>query len=200
MLRLNWQRWIANVLESPTSRRSRRTSGTAPRTRRLRCEQLEYRRMLAPLMVTTASDAVTHTGISLRDAIATANADARSGTSDMITFAANVGTIDLLQGVLELGAGGAGSGVIAIDGGNQITVSGNSASTVFQVDPGVTADLNGLSVTEGNRLLGGSAILNLGTLTLAGSTVSASGGQFVDGGAIENFNGTLNLDILHTLE
>ena len=38
------------------------------------------------IVVTTDSDAVTHTGVSLRDALATANVDARNGLSDTITF------------------------------------------------------------------------------------------------------------------
>ena len=134
------------------------------------------------IIVTTTSDAPSHTGESLRDAIATANADARNGNSDTITFAANLSgsTITLSQGYLELGQGGSGSGIITINGFNQITVSGNNASTVFQVDSGVTADLTGLAVANGSAVNGG-GIFNAGTLTVSNSTlfgnsVSGSGG------------------------
>ena len=56
------------------------------------------------LVVTTNSDAATHTGTSLRDALATANTDAAAGKSDTITFASSLAgqTITLTQGTLSL--------------------------------------------------------------------------------------------------
>ena len=50
----------------------------------------------ATITVTTLSDAVVHTGTSLRDAIATANTDAHNGTSDTIGFSVS-GTITMAQ-------------------------------------------------------------------------------------------------------
>jgi predicted outer membrane repeat protein len=99
--------------------------------------------------VTTASDAISHSGVSLRDAIGTANADAAVGLSDTITFeqSLNGATITLSQGQLELTAG---SGTTTIDGAGQIAISGNSASRVFDVDSGVQAVLTGLTIENGN--------------------------------------------------
>ena len=62
----------------------------------------------SPLVVTTISDAVSHTGVSLRDALAQANTDAGNGISDTITFAASLNgqTVVLSQGMITLtGAG-----------------------------------------------------------------------------------------------
>ncbi|HEX4128847.1 MAG TPA: choice-of-anchor Q domain-containing protein [Pirellulales bacterium] len=160
------------------------------RDRRLGFESLEERRLLIvsvnPLVVTTTSDAVSHSGVSLRDAIGTANADARSGKSDTITFAAGLNgqTIVLSQGSLELGAGGAGSGMITINGAGNVAISGNNAVTVFLVDSGVTATLEGLTITSGNDIPGngGGGINNLGTLTVTNSTISNCTSTYIGGG------------------
>jgi len=168
-------------------------------------EALEPRRLFSSLVVTTSDDSTSHTGESLRDAITTANTDAAAGTSDTITFDPSLAgdTILLQQGVLELGAGGAGSGVITIDGANQITVSGNAASTVFQIDSGVTASISGLTITDGAGSSNGEAdsggINNDGTLTVANSTLSGDsasddGGGVFNDGALTVANSTLSGD------
>ena len=46
-----------------------------------------------------------------------------------------------------------------------MTVSGNNASRVFQVDAGVTASISGLTITGGNSSGGGGGVLNYGTLS-----------------------------------
>ena len=146
----------------------------------------------ATFVVTTASDAAGHSGESLRDAVAQADAEAALGFSDTITFAPGLGgqTITLAQGQLEL----KGAGTITIDGGGQITISGNNASRVFQVDAGAQAVLKGLTVRNGN--LGsssatGGGINNNGTLTLSNSVLS--GNSALDGGGICN-NGTMTVN------
>ncbi|HEX4131744.1 MAG TPA: choice-of-anchor Q domain-containing protein [Pirellulales bacterium] len=163
-----------------------------PAFRSLGFEPLEGRRLLTSIVVTTASDAVSHSGESLRDAIATANADAHNGTSDTITFAANLNgqTITLSQATLELGAGGAGTGVISIVGAGQVTISGASAYTVFTVDAGVTASLQGLAITLGYSSADGGGIINAGTLTVSNSTLN--GNIALEGGGIDN-TGTLTV-------
>ncbi len=85
------------------------------------------------VVVTTASDAVSHTGVSLRDAIGTANADAAAGETAIITFASSLNgqTITLTQGTLTLT--GSGAGTITISGNNQISVSGNNQYRDFSV-------------------------------------------------------------------
>ncbi|HEX4129272.1 MAG TPA: right-handed parallel beta-helix repeat-containing protein [Pirellulales bacterium] len=159
------------------------------------------RRLLTSVVVDTNSDVVGHNGTSLRDAITLANNDSRAGVSDTITFAAglNGNTITLSGEVLELGAGGAGSGTITIDGAGQITVSGNNASGVFLVDTGVTATLNGLTITAGTGVVdfyaggytGGGGIANAGTLTVSNSTVSGNSAEY--GGGIDDYEGTLTV-------
>ena len=64
-------------------------------------ERLEDRTTPATITVTTISDAPSHSGISLRDAIATANNDAKT-TSDTINYdpSLNGKTITLGQGEL----------------------------------------------------------------------------------------------------
>ena len=110
--------------------------------------------------------------ISLRSAIAAANFDANLGASDTITFAPklNGSTLRLTQGDLELTAA---TGTTTIDGGGQITVSGNNASGVFEVDSGAEGVLTGLTITGGNAGAGG-GIYNSGTLTVSSSTLSAN--------------------------
>jgi hypothetical protein len=124
---------------------------------------------------------------SLRSALVTANADAAAGTSDTITFnsSLNGDTITLTQGVLTLS--GAGSGTITINGGNEITVSGNNLSEVFKVDSGVSAVLTGLTIEDGSATDGG-GINNAGTLTLNNSTITSNAATY--GAGIYN-TGTL---------
>jgi len=161
-------------------------------------EFLEDRVTPSIIQVTTVSDALMHSGTSLRDAIAQANTDAGNGTSDTIEFSGlNPGAvITLAQGAVEL-SGTDGSTVVPIDivGGKQVTVSGNNASLVFQIDTGVNALLSGLTITGASGTIGG-GIDNLGTLTVSGSTLSgntaALGGGIYNDGSLTVSNSTLN--------
>ena len=74
-----------------------------------------------------------------------------------------------------------------------VTISGDSASRVFNVGLGAAAALSGLSITGGNtsNFLGGGGLLNYGMLTLTGCTVSGNTG--IGGGGLLNYNGTLTL-------
>ncbi|HEX4128849.1 MAG TPA: choice-of-anchor Q domain-containing protein [Pirellulales bacterium] len=156
--------------------------------RNLGFESLEGRRLLTSIVVTTASDAASHSGVSLRDAIITANTDAANAISDTITFDAslNGSTITLSQGQLEIGAGTVvpSVGVVTINGGNQITISGNNTTGVLSVIGG-NAVLNGLAIIDASQ---GGGLFNEepgdgGTLLLTNSTISGS----VNGGGIENY-------------
>jgi hypothetical protein len=134
------------------------------------------------LIVTTASDAVSHSGLSLRDAIAIANTDAAVGLSDTITFDQNLNgaTITLTQGQLELTGG---SGTTTIDGGGQIAISGNNASRVFDVAGGAQGVLTGLTIAKGKVLTDdGGGIYNEGTLTVSNSIFSGDSAGFGGGG------------------
>jgi hypothetical protein len=114
--------------------------------------------------------------VSLRDAIVTANAEAAAGVSDTITFASSLAgqTITLSNGQLELS--GAGGGRITLDGrglSSPLTVSGNNASRIFQIDTGVWAAVYGLVITAGHApsFGEGGGVYNSGNLTLAGNTI-----------------------------
>jgi RHS repeat-associated protein len=155
------------------------------RYRRFGFEVLQDRWLLTNLFVTSIND---NGSGSLRDAVATANSDARAGNSDTIKFNASLNgqTITLSSGPLDLGQGGAGSGTITIDGAQQITVSGNNASRVIQVENGVSAALLGLTISGGNvgTSNNGGGIYSAGTLLLSNCTIT--GNTAASGAGIEN--------------
>jgi hypothetical protein len=149
-----------------------------------------------PFLVTTAADPGGLVGLlSLREAVNLANHYAAQRTSANITFAPalNGDTVTLSGTALELFAFGTSPpGVETIDGGGKITVSGNQASGVFQLDSGVNATLNGLTITAGSALQGGGIFNGNGaTLTVTNSTISGNTAGF--GGGIDNESGNLTL-------
>ena len=94
----------------------------------------------------TADDGSTGT---LRWAVAQANLAASTSTID-IELGTAPATIALSQGQLELTNTAAS---IAIDDGpgeGPVTINGNNAGRVFQVDQGVTAILSGLTIAGGS--------------------------------------------------
>ena len=130
---------------------------------------------------------------SLREAIAAAAA------GDTITFASPF--FDVAR-TITLGSDPPVSGQLVIDksvtitgpGANLLTVSGNSASRVFQVDSGVTASLSGMTLTGGNGIgaietATGGAIYNAGTLTVTNCTIINNATGL--GGGIRNHGGQL---------
>lgn len=143
-------------------------------------------------------DTVARTSTTLRGAIANASA------GDVIEFSPGLtGNIDLTSaglGTLVLGKNvtidGDGASV-TVEGGP--TVGGASNVQVFQVNSGVTAVLNGLTISNGVEVLtgantdNGAGIDNLGTLTVSHCTFlnNSGSGSYVAGG-IYNF-GTLNV-------
>src|SRR5262249_7998010 len=88
-----------------------------------------------PFLVLPAADPGPLSGLlSLREAVNLANAYETAGNSAAIPFASGVAgkTVTLTQGQLELTAG---AGTTSIDGGAAgVTVDGNKASRIFQVD------------------------------------------------------------------
>jgi len=146
------------------------------------------------LVVTTATDLGQVFGqLSLREAVNLANAYSTAGSSPTITFAAslNGAAITLTQGQLEL-SGSSTTATATINGGGQITVSGNNASRVFLVDAGVHAVLSGLGITAGSVSGQGAGIDNLGTLTVLDDTLSFNTSSNAGGGGIANA-GTLTV-------
>ena len=148
-------------------------------------EALEARMVLSTLTVTSAAD------------------DGSSGTLRSLIGAASPGstivfdhrlvgqTITLKSGALELTK----NLDIEGPGASQLTISGNSASRVFDVSSGATVTIAGLTIANGEAVTGG-GIDNAGNLVLNHSTLSnnqAVGG--LGGGGILNEAGadlTLN--------
>lgn len=132
--------------------------------------------------VTTLSDATTHTGTSLRDAI-----DAAS-SGDTILFAPGLtGTILLEQGQIDI------TNNMTIDGKNKITVSGNNSARIFYVSVSSgTLVISNLIMTNGYTDDSGGGIQDvLGSLRLENCTM-ANCSCVADGGAIST-NRTLTL-------
>src|SRR5262249_24775089 len=140
--------------------------------------------------------------VTLRDAVNAAN---NTPGGNVIAFETQVNfppntqhTIALTGGHLVL------TDLVTIIGpdGAQVTVDGGNATTVFKVDAGVTAEIDGLTITHGLATVtdsqgktAGGAIYNAGNLTLNNDVITASladsGGS---GGGIYNaFGGNVTL-------
>jgi len=82
-------------------------------------------------------------------------------------------------------------------GADQVTVSGNDASRVFYVNSGITAEISGLTISDGNvgsELFDpGGGIYNLGTLTVNNMTFSVNTANWT-GGGIYNNSGNLTVN------
>jgi predicted outer membrane repeat protein len=76
-------------------------------------------------------------------------------------------------------------------GANLLTISGNNASSVFQINWGWTMTISGVTIKEGSSSRGG-GIYNLGNLDLTNSTVSGNSAQY-GGGIYVTGTGTVNL-------
>jgi hypothetical protein len=174
--------------------RTPRTIRTARARFRPGLEALEDRLAPAILTVTTLSDAATHTGTSLRDALAAAAAGDTIKFQAGLSGAINVNPFNLGQGTLTL------SQDVTIDGtGASITVEGgmnnldlNNAQP-FVVNSGVTAALNNLTIANGSPGIHapGGGIANSGTLTISNCTLTGNIARY-GGGGIEN-TGTLTV-------
>jgi hypothetical protein len=82
---------------------------------------------------------------------------------------------------------------LRIDGGSGVTVDGNNASRVLQVDGGVQAILDHLTISHGRIVGNGGGILNAGALVLTNSTLSSNSASGYGGGGISNIGGTLTV-------
>ena len=124
---------------------------------------------------------------SLRQAILNANANPGS---DTISFAPGLsGTIVLTSGELQI----INDVTIVGPGANLLTIDGNDASRIFNVDDGnpdtaIIVAISGLTLTRGNAgtANGGGAIFNDEDLTLTNSTLSGNSAGF--GGGILNYD------------
>ncbi|MGO9913725.1 MAG: beta strand repeat-containing protein [Isosphaeraceae bacterium] len=158
------------VPQSVSSRLSRQ------RRRRATLEWLEDRTLLSPYQVTSTLDSSNPPASgTLRWAVQQANANA--GSSIEFELGTGASTITLLSGQLELT-----KSVTIFDGTGQgpVTISGNNASRVFQIDSGVTASITGVTITGGQTGIYDLGTVNLSDCTITGNnTASSGGGLFV---------------------
>jgi hypothetical protein len=114
-------------------------------------------------------------GCRLRDALA------KVIDGDMIEFLVTTpATITLTNGQLEVGK----SITISGPGADQLSVNGNAASSVFQIDSGKTVTISGLTITNGSAFSAGGIYNDHATLTVTNSTLSgnlAPGFRFLGG-------------------
>jgi hypothetical protein len=81
--------------------------------------------------------------------------------------------------------------------GKSITISGNNASRVFNINTGKTASIIGLTMTGGASANDAGAILNDGSLTIVNSTLSGNA-AVNDGGAINSSATATSLTLINT--
>jgi hypothetical protein len=167
-----------------------RRSGAGRRSARVRLavEQLEERAVPAAFTVTNLNDAG---GGSLRQAVLNANATAGA---DTITFQPGLtGPITLTTGELPVTA----SVTITGPGAGVLTVSGNNASRIFEVDNGadgaIVVTISGLTLTQGKAtdplqdfeqggaIRVGDEVLALRGVVITGNTAGSGGGLFMAG-------------------
>ncbi len=150
----------------------------------------------ASYVVNSLGDAVVNdSACTLREAIlaannapANANCGAGSAADDTITFSVS-GAITLGSTLPSIVSG---QGTLTINGGGNITISGNNAVRVMVVNSGANLTLQNLTIANGNTSGSGGGIFSAGTLNVTNSTFfnnSAAGG----GGIFNNFNGTLTV-------
>ena len=125
-------------------------------------------------LVTTAADSGAG---SLRQIIAAA-CDGAAITFDSAGVFATPQTIALTSGELVIDRN-----LTVNAGSSQVTVSGNNASRVFNVNAGKAFTIIGLTISGGQNAGSGGGIVNDGTLTVVDSTLSGNNAG-TDGGAI----------------
>jgi hypothetical protein len=160
------------------------------RPRRRRCalglERLEDRVALSTFVVLNLNDSGDG---SLRQAIAQANGTPGPNEIDFATGLS--GTITLTGGQLTIANNDL---TIVGPGADQLSVSGDNTSRVFQVNS-VGAAFSGLTITGGSAPSsdnsGGGLYNNGGTVTIAGSAIS--GNSAGAGGGLYNYNATVTI-------
>lgn len=174
-------------------------------------EALESRLLLSSIVVNSTSGGLNyaltvtagqldpaHTAVTLRDAVNAAN---NTFGADTISFDSNVFPASAASPTTIVLAGGTPldlsdkSGATTISGpaAAQVAISGANLSTVLIVDTGVTATIDGLTITGGKGSInfgggqtGAGGIDNNGTLTVKNSVFSANAGGTFGGGIYNN--------------
>ena len=138
---------------------------------------LEDRRLLATFHVTsTADDGRIGT---LGWAVQQADEATTPSTIDF-TLGNAPATITLSRGALELSNTVQPTSITG-PGAGLLNINGDGASSVFQIDPQVTASLSGLTITGGSTSGEGGGVLNHGTASLTGCTISDNSGAYGGG-------------------
>ncbi len=154
------------------------------RSSRPRLEVLEDRALLSTVVVADKSDDPNDTG-SLRYAVTNAPSGSiiafASNVTGTITLNPNNGPLPILTN-LDIEGPGAGS----------LTISGDNAIEVFDVSPGVTATIAGLTIADGKSDSNGGGIDNAGTLTVTNCTLSGNSAP-QGGGILSEPGGTLTV-------
>ena len=175
---------------APPPRRSRPTPPAAAAGPASRCWKTAS--ALSTLTVTASGDDATQAG-TLRYAVA----HARSGDTILLTAAVKA-PIVLSQGELVLSRDVTIESVPA----RTPTISGDGQSRIFEIAAGARVTLSDLNLSDGDGVANnpagtsrddgyGGAILNLGTLTVSGSSFTSNSAR-VDGGGLFN-DGTLTV-------
>ena len=152
--------------------------------------ELESRQLLSTFIV--ANNNASGTG-SLAQAIDDANSNNQANTITFSSFFSTPQKITLGGSELELRNT---SGTQTITGpAAGVTISGGGQSGVFEVDPGVTAMLSGLSITGGKvgESIGGGGLGNFGTTTLTDCTITGNSAVYRGGGVSDAGTGNLTL-------
>jgi uncharacterized repeat protein (TIGR03803 family) len=186
MLFHSWIHKLLNHVPVPSEKNRRRLSNRLEKARtRLGIEVLEDRLVPSSFVVTNTNDSGSG---SLRDAI-------NNAASTSITFDPGLAgqTITLTSGQLVVNHNLTITGL----GANQLAISGNHASRVFDIASGSTVQISGLTIENGYALGGsptfangqetpnggGGGILNDGTLTVTDCTMSGNVAQGANGGS-----------------
>jgi hypothetical protein len=143
-----------------------------------------------PLIVNTAGDGTGSPSgnLSLRQAVNLANALGGDAITFDPTVFASPRMIALDGTQLEFKTGAT---TITGPGASLLTISGNHASRVFQVDSGAAAALSGLTITGGSADRGGGLLNSGGTLALTNCTVSGNSVQYSGGGLLSSGGATI---------
>jgi hypothetical protein len=181
----SFRSWLRAVVArgSAATSRGRKSAGRQPLVRP-HVDPLEDRTLLNTYTVNNLADSGAG---SLRQAILDANGD---GGANQIVFAPGMqGTIALTGGELDI----ADDMTIAGPGAGVLAVSGSDAGRVFAIAAGVTAEIDGLTITHGRAEQGG-GLDNAGDLILRACTLSHNravgvGHDDAQGGAIFNEEG-----------
>ncbi len=157
---------------------------------------------LVPITVTTTADTIANDNqCSLREAVIAANTNGAyggctsGGGADTIVFAPSIA----MPATIALTTSGANEEnaltgdldileSLTISGTGALTIDGMNADRVFDIHPGVSAVIAGVTVLNGTSASNGGGFRVQGALNLVGVTVTTN-----QGGGIANLGGTLTL-------